>query len=147
MLQTKKRGVSRGLGSGAWRVPRESLAWLRFAQGADPWWLFVVITLMALVALREVSVFGRPSFSVWSLQGVTPVKEQLGVFSTARRPPRQVVESYKVGSNGAGGYFLSPFLVKWLRVSKEASVWWVQTDESSLLRVWESCWTPHHRRL
>ena len=56
----------------------------------------MVIALMALAALSEVSVLGRPFLSGWSLQGVTPMKEQLSIFSTARRPPRRVVESYQV---------------------------------------------------
>lgn len=56
----------------------------------------MVIALLASVALSEVSVLGCPFLSGWSLQGVTPMKEQLSVFSTARRPPRQVVETYQV---------------------------------------------------
>lgn len=72
----------------------------------------MVIALVALVALSEVGGLGHPCHSGWSLQGVTPMKEQLSVFSTARRPPRWVVESYKVGWNGVGGSVLSPLLVQ-----------------------------------
>lgn len=53
----------------------------------------MVVALMTLVALSEVNVLGHPSLSGWSLQGVTPMKEQLSVFSTARRLLRWVVES------------------------------------------------------
>jgi len=56
----------------------------------------MVVALMALVDLNEISVLVHPFLSGWSLQGVTPMKEWLSIFSTARRPPRWVAESSQV---------------------------------------------------
>lgn len=77
------------------------------ARQADPEGLVMVLGLMALAALREVSVLGCPFLSVWSLPGGTPRKDQPSVFSILRRP-----QSGGELSRAVGGYILTPLLVQ-----------------------------------